>query len=165
MKLVLSITYVVVLGILMHYFGESLPRRFFLFDRFPYKPFPFEKEGRVYEAVGVRKWKTRVPDMSRIMKDMLPKKIERGADSKAIRALIKETCVAEFVHKLLCVLGIGIYFIWKNYIGVLLSMLFTLCNLPFIIIQRYNRPHLIRLMRRLEEREEKKSEQIPYTVV
>lgn len=161
----LSIVYVIVLGILMHFIGESLPRSLFVAERFPYREFAFEKGGKLYERLGIRKWKTRVPDMSRFMRDMLPKRVTRDATSKNIHALIKETCVAEFSHKLLCFMGVGIYFIWKNSIGVILTIIFALGNLPFIMIQRYNRPNLVRLEKRLLLREEKKSRAVSDTVV
>lgn len=62
-------------------------------------------------------------------------------------------------------MGVGIYFIWKNSIGVILTIIFALGNLPFIMIQRYNRPNLVRLEKRLLLREEKKSRAVSDTVV
>lgn len=83
----LSIVYVIVLGILMHFIGESLPRSLFVAERFPYREFAFEKSGKLYERLGIRKWKTRVPDMSRFMRDMLPKRVTRDATSKTFMPL------------------------------------------------------------------------------
>lgn len=156
MELLLSIVYVLVLGILAHYVGESLPRSFFIIDAFPYKPFAWEKNGRIYEKLKIRNWKKKLPDMSRIMKDMLPKRVTTKDTADNLNALIKETCVAEFTHKVLCVLSIGIYLIWKDIVGVILSAVFIFCNLPFIIIQRYNRPHLISLYKKMIAREERR---------
>ena len=91
--------------------------------------------------------------MSRIMRDMLPKKVTFDATSESVGTLIKETCVAEFIHNSLSVLSLGIYFIWKNYIGIILILVFLFCNTPFVLIQRYNRPHLAALKKRLLKRE------------
>ena len=156
MKLLMSIVYVAVIGILAHYIGESLPRSWFNENIFPYRTAAFEKEGRIYESIGIKKWKTNLPDMSRIMRDMLPKRVTYDATSQSINALIKETCVAECIHQCLCLLSVGIYFIWKNYIGIILMLVFIFCNIPFILIQRYNRPHLIKLRDRMIRRETKK---------
>lgn len=164
MKLLMSIAYVAVLGILAHYIGESLPRVCFSEASFLYRTHRFEKGGAIYERIGIRRWKTRLPDMSRVMRDMLPKRVTYGAASDDVTALIRETCVAEFIHLCLCFFSIGIYLIWKNYIGVMLSLVFIVCNIPFILIQRYNRPHLIRLRDRLLKRERKKNAST-YTVV
>lgn len=156
MKLVMSIVYVAVLGVLAHYIGESLPRGRFSETGFFYRARDWENGGAVYERIGIRKWKTRLPDMSRIMRDMLPKRVTYGATSESLTALIRETCVAEFIHCWLCVFSFGIYLIWKNYIGIILMLVFIFCNIPFILIQRYNRPHLIKLRDRMLRREIKK---------
>lgn len=160
MPLIISIIYVLILGIAAHYIGESLPRKWFAYERFPFKPFFWENNGRVYELLQVKRWKKKVPDMSKVMKDMLPKRIERKATSESVDMLIRETCVAETVHKILCVLSLGIYFIWKNTVGAVLSAVSIICNLPFIIIQRYNRPNLVRLREHLKLREKRKKNEI-----
>lgn len=165
MKLLMSIVYVAVIGILAHYIGESMPRGWFSENKFPYRIYAFEKNGRIYEKIGIRSWKTKLPDMSRVMRDMLPKKISYGATGESIGALIKETCVAECIHCCLSVLSSGIYFIWKNYIGILLVAVFIVLNTPFILIQRYNRPHLIKLKKRLLKREEKVNRALADTVL
>lgn len=156
MKLLFSIIYVSIIGILSHYVGEALPRRLFNEKKFPFCIYRWEKDGKIYDLIGIKKWKTKVPDMSRFMRDMLPKRITRKATSENINTLVKETCVAEFIHICLSVLSVGIYFFWKNHIGKFLICVFVVCNTPFILIQRYNRPHLISLRERLKEREEKK---------
>ena len=155
MKLLSSVVYAAIIGILAHYIGESLPRSWFCEKKFPYAVYVWEKGGRIYERIGIKVWKTRLPDMSRIMRDMLPKRVSPGNTSDSVTALIKETCVAECVHYGLCFLAIGIYLIWKNYIGIILSAVFIAGNIPFILIQRYNRPHLIRFRDRLLKREER----------
>lgn len=157
MEFLKSIVYVAFIGILAHYVGEALPRRLFREDRFPFKLYKWERNGKVYEYIWIKKWKTKVPDMSRYMKDMLPKKVSFGSDSESVDMLIRETCVAEFIHKALCVFSLGVYFFWKNNIGIILALVCIICNVPFIIIQRCNRPHLIRLRNRLRRREEKKA--------
>ena len=153
MRFLISVIYVAVIGILAHYVGESLPRAWFNEEGFPYKPFSFEKNGKIYERLGIRRWKANLPDMSRIMRDMLPKKVTFDATSESVGAIIKETCVAEFIHNSLSILSLGIYFIWKNYIGIILILVFLFCNTPFVLIQRYNRPHLAALKKRLLKRE------------
>ena len=55
MKLLMSIVYVAIIGILAHYIGESLPRGLFSEKRFPYLILPFEKNGKIYEKIGIRK--------------------------------------------------------------------------------------------------------------
>lgn len=165
MKLLMSIVYVAVIGILAHYIGESLPRPLFSEYKFPYRTYKWERGGKIYNRLKIKKWKTHLPDMSRVMRDMMPKKVTYDATSTNVDALIKETCVAECVHYWLCVFSVGIYLIWKNYVGVILALVFVFCNIPFIMIQRYNRPHLIKLRQKLLKREEREKFALADTVL
>ena len=111
----------------------------------------------IYEKLGIKKWKDRLPDMSRICKYMLQKKIPIGTRSEKVEALVLETCVAESVHLALCILSPVIFLFWRNAWGVALTVLYALCNIPFIMIQRYNRPRLTALSARMRKREERKA--------
>ena len=63
----------------------------------PWAPAPFEKEGRFWRKLGVHRWKDKVPDMSRLLGDMVKKQL--APDGKTDYALlVQETCVAECVH-------------------------------------------------------------------
>ena len=74
MNLLMSIAYVAVIGILSHYIGESLPRRLFGEYKFPFRTYKWERDGKIYNRLKIKKWKNHLPDMSRVMRDMLPKK-------------------------------------------------------------------------------------------
>ena len=61
--------------------------------------------------------------------------------------MIQETCIAEFVHIVLFVLGFGCVLIWEGPGGWMAAAVYNLLgNVPFILIQRYNRPRLQRLL-------------------
>ena len=149
--------YLLMLGILAHFFGLVLSRRHYRVDRFPWRSFGWEKDGRFWDrTLHVRRWMNRVPDMSRVCKRMVPKRFADFPTAEAVDRLILETCVAEAVHGALCLLAPVILLFWKNGVGVALTLLVVLCNLPFIMIQRYNRPSLLALRRRLERRKERR---------
>ncbi|MBR2721612.1 MAG: hypothetical protein IKC31_03940 [Clostridia bacterium] len=151
-----SVAYVILLGIAAHYIGEALPERWLKYEYALFRPRKWEHGGVVYERIRVQDWKDHMPDMSRVMKDMVPKKIGICPTSDEIWTLVRETCRAEAVHLGLCLCAPVVYFFWWNKIGIFLSGLVIVCNLPFIVIQRYNRPMFIRLAIRLEAREERK---------
>ena len=151
-----SVLYVLVCGVASHFIGEALPRRWFHHDRFPFKPWKWEKNGTVYEKIRIQDWKDHMPDMSRVMKDMVPKRVGFCPTSEQVRTLVAETCVAEAVHFALCLVAPVIWLFWKNGMGIFLSGVVIVCNLPFIWIQRYNRPTLVAFACRLEAREERK---------
>ena len=156
MSLLMSVIYVIAIGIVAHYIGESIPANCFHYNRFPYRTWRWEYDGKIYDRLQIRKWKDALPDMSRVMRDMVPKRLGKCPTSALAWRLVRETCRAEIVHIGLCMCAPVIYFFWWNRIGVCLALLTVLGNLPFILIQRYNRPTLVRLAERLEIREERK---------
>ena len=54
-----------IIGILAHILGEKLPRAKFDPEKFPYAPYAWEKYGKVYEKLGIAKWKDKMPDKSK----------------------------------------------------------------------------------------------------
>lgn len=147
-----GVFYLLALSLLAHPVGQALPRRWFSGDRWPWASAPFEKEGRFWRKLGVHRWKDKVPDMSRLLGDMVKKRL--APDGKTDYALlVQETCVAECVHCWLVALSVGMLFLWKSVWSWALWLVYNLLgNVSFILIQRYNRPRLLRLA----EKENKK---------
>lgn len=156
MALFKSILYVALLGVASHFIGEALPRKWFDWSRFPWRDYAWERQGKLYDVLKIRRWKDRVPDMSRILRRMVPKRVGRCPKAEEVWRLVSETCVAEAVHLGLCLCAPVIWLFWRNAVGVVLSLVFVCCNLPFVFIQRYNRPALVALAKRLTKREERK---------
>ena len=155
MGLILSIAYIAAAGVASHFIGEALPRGVFNPSRFPFAPHGWERNGRFYQSLKVHVWKDKLPDMSRIAPDMVKKRVSlTGSSAEAWRVAV-ETCVAEAVHWTLMLLSFVIYLLWPSPAGALLAVLYALSHIPFIIIQRYNRPTLVTLAERLEQREER----------
>lgn len=46
--------FIVLIGIAGFLIGRLLPKSWFRYDLFPYRPFPLEKGGAIYAALGVR---------------------------------------------------------------------------------------------------------------
>lgn len=85
---------------------------------------------------------------------MMPAKNLSGDFEKRLPVMILETCVAEITHGLLCVAGLGCIWICPGWGGVAAALIdIVLLNLPFILIQRYNRPRLLHLQQKLREKE------------
>ena len=153
MKFLYSLIYIAVLGVLSHFVGQALPRKCFDAEKPPYKAAKWEKGGKVYERLGIKHWKDIVPDMSRIMPDMVKKKLTSENKERGMDTLIAETCVAECVHWGLIVLSFGILFWWRGLWAAVFLLVYNIFgNLPCIIIQRYNRPRLVMLEQRRKRR-------------
>ena len=147
------ILYFAFIGAFSFVLGRLLPKRLFDWERPPFRLFAWEREGAAYNVLGVRRWKEKLPDMSRIFPKLMPsKRLPRDMTPENLELMIRETCVAEWIHGLLCIAGFGCVFIWKRW-GWVISVVYFLCNVPFIIIQRYNRPKLIRILQRRRAKE------------
>lgn len=98
--------------------------------------------------------------MSRVFKKIMPaKKLEGRPEAEKLRIMIKETCVAEMTHWVLIAFGIGYLFIWPGIGGTNCFILSVLVNLVFIVIQRYNRPRLLRILERKSETAQKETKE------
>ncbi len=146
MSFFLCVVYLSVLGILSFFVGRLLPKRWFHADAFPFRAFAWEQDGRIYKKLFVHKWQNKVPDMSRILPHMMPPKNLSGNYRCRLPRMLQETCVAECIHVLNCIVGLYCLKILPGIGGVIITFLYiVLFNLPYILIQRYNRPRLQRL--------------------
>lgn len=137
-----------VIGPVSFVIGERLPRKWFDYRAFPYAPFRFEEGGRFYKRLGVQAWKDRAPDMSKMIRGVFKKKLPLSRDSAYLQTLVRETCVAEFVHLTLILISPIFFLLVGGMPGLIATLLYMFLNLPFIIIQRYNRPRLVMIMER-----------------
>ncbi|NLD58634.1 MAG: hypothetical protein GX647_03095 [Clostridiales bacterium] len=138
-----------VMGLMCFLIGELLPRRNFDYRAFPYTAFRWEDGGNFYLRFSINRWKDRVPDMSRYIPHTFRKKLNVMRSPDHIEGLIRETCVAELVHWVLILLSpLLLVLMPKIWNWACMAIYILLGNLPFIMIQRYNRPRLLKLMER-----------------
>lgn len=141
--------YFAVTGILSFIIGRILPKNIFRFDSFPFSPFAFEKDGKIYKKIHIEKWQSHVPDISRVFKKIMPpKKISGIPDGEKFLLMIRETCISESVHFFLIFSGIGYIFLWPGIWGRICFYISAFSNLVFMVIQRYNRPRLVSAYRK-----------------
>ena len=148
MSFLLCCGYFCLIGVAGFLLGRLIPKRFFTWRRFPYRAHRFEREGAYYLRFKINRWQSVVPDMSRILPGFLPKKSITGRPSDAqLTLMLRETCIAEWTHVLLCVAGLVVPWKYPCAWGWALYAVYALLgNLPFIMIQRYNRPRLLALL-------------------
>lgn len=101
----------------------------------------FEK--KLYKFLCVRKWKKYIPTYSPDTFD---------TNKKTIEEIIGATCQAEVVHEIIMALSLlpiaVIPFLGGAIAFIITSVLSTLIDFVFVILQRYNRPKLVRVMER-----------------
>lgn len=145
--------YIAAVGIASFVLGRLIPRDLMNEEAFPFYPFEFEDNGRIYDKIGIKDWMNKLPDMSRILPGIMPTKKLDGHLLDKLPIMIKETCMAELIHALLIPAGFVCLFIWRGAGGALVTAAYEIFNFLFILIQRYNRPKLMGLYKKLLARE------------
>lgn len=115
--------------------------------------YDWENEGEFWEQkTGVKEWKDRLPDGASLF-GMGYKKKHLAAKSQAdYPKFILETKRAELTHWMI-LLPVPLFFLWNPLWAAWLNFLYALViNVPFIIIQRYNRPRLARIQKMKERK-------------
>ena len=104
----------------------------------------FEK--RLYKLMRVRAWKKYLPTYSPDTFD---------TNCKTVQEIVGATCQAEIVHEVIMLLSL-LPILFIPLLGgaatlVITSVLAMLFDSLFVILQRYNRPRLIRVMERFQK--------------
>ena len=147
--------YAAALGVVAFFLGRLVPKRWLCPDRFPFRTYAWEEP--IWKALRIRRWQAKAPDMSRIFKTLMPAKKLTRQTAADLPLMISETCVAELTHGLLCLAGLALPRIWPGAGGITLCVIYILFgNLPFLLIQRYNRPRLQKLLARQQSRASRK---------
>jgi glycosyl-4,4'-diaponeurosporenoate acyltransferase len=108
---------------------------------------------RRYERwLAIRRWKPWIPDAGNALPGGIRKASLARRDPAALRRLIAETRRAELVHWALWPAWL-LSALWLPPLGVAINLLFaTLFNLPCLLLQRYNRRRLQRVVARFTRR-------------
>lgn len=138
-------------GVAAFFLGEKIPRSWFNPEKFPFKSFKWENEGRIYEKIGIQHWKNRTPDMSKYIGRAFAKQGNLFRDPNHLRKLVAETCSAEAVHWVLICIS-PLFLILMEEGGALAMVLYVLGNLVSLVIQRYNRPRIMKIIQRIEKK-------------
>jgi glycosyl-4,4'-diaponeurosporenoate acyltransferase len=115
-----------------------LPRRWLETDTFVTRVRSFERGGSVYERLGVRRWKLRLPESNSLGRTTRASK-RTLAGRSAVPDYLVETRRAEYVHwALLC--AAPVFLLWgPAWVGRTMTVFGIAFNLPFIVVQRFNR--------------------------
>ena len=102
---------------------------------------PFER--KLYQALRVKKWKKRLPTFNPEDFDL---------KNRSVEEIIQVSCQAEVVHEVIMPFSFVpiLFSIWFGSLGVfvLTSCAAFLFDGIFVIMQRFNRPRLMRLLKR-----------------
>lgn len=144
-----SLLVFILISLAMTVVCARLPDKMYYYEKWMFRERTWEDSGRIYETYfGVKKWKTKLPDISDFMKWRFNKKHLADCNKDYIRVFLIESCKSEFTHWMI-IFSTLFFIFWSDLpTTILMFLLASALNLPYIIIQRYNRPRLVRLLRK-----------------
>jgi glycosyl-4,4'-diaponeurosporenoate acyltransferase len=109
----------------------------------------WEDDGDFYQRIlKVKKWKNSLPELGDFCKSIFHKKRIKTFDPTYLEVYVTESCRAELAHESIIASSL-LFPLWaapSMFLTIFNIALFL--NVPFIIIQRYNRPRILRMLAR-----------------
>ncbi len=128
---------------------HKVPVRRFDHDTWLTRARSFEDDGNFYQRrLKIRQWKDRLPEQGDLFPDGFSKRHIINRSTEHLERFMAETRRAETVHWLNLSAG-PLFLIWCRPLLGAFMILFGICaHLPFVMVQRYNRERLSRVLRR-----------------
>ena len=108
---------------------------------------PFERGGRAYERIlRIKAWKDTLPEAGSLFRGGFSKRRVARHDRAYLEQFLAETRRAERVHWAIAALG-PVFFAWNPWWLASAMVGYAIgANVPCILVQRYNRARLVRLL-------------------
>lgn len=134
------------LHMIIAYGATLLPVSLFHERMWLYRIRSWERNGSFYaKFFRIDLWKDRLPDGASWFSQGFAKKGLAQQDSNYLDRFVKETCRGELAHWFVIIVA-PLFFLFNPwYAGIIMIFYAFLANLPCIMVQRYNRPRLIRI--------------------
>lgn len=146
-----------ILSILNTAVSMILPESIFIYTKWLFRERKWEHGGTIYQKLfNIKKWKDKLPELSDFIKKSFPKKKLPSFNMEYLKKYIVESYRSELCHWMI-VISVVIFSSWfnedmENFIFILAVIL----NVPYIMIQRFNRPRIMNIMQKSEEKDERK---------
>ncbi|MCA0988255.1 glycosyl-4,4'-diaponeurosporenoate acyltransferase [Guptibacillus algicola] len=115
-----------------------------------------KREASLYDKMKIRSWKTVLPDGGGVFKGGFRKKELNTLTVTYVSKFIIETRRAEFNHWILIPPSL-LFFLWNPpLVGWIMVAYSLVVNIPFIMIQRYNRFRLELILPKLKKKEQRR---------
>lgn len=147
-ELGMNLIILAVFSIVITFLSTKIPEKLCFYKKWLYKERKWEKGGNIYQDIfKVRKWKGRMPELSDFIKSIYPKKYIKEHDIENLLIYLAESCKAELTHVAI-ILSSLLFHAWNgDFIANVIFIIAFILNVPYIIIQRYNRPRIINILK------------------
>jgi glycosyl-4,4'-diaponeurosporenoate acyltransferase len=132
------------------YLAHRLPPRWLDHDSWLLRRRGSEHDGRFYDRVlHIKRWKDALPEAGAVFRGGFSKRRVTGHDREYLERFVVETRRAELTHWAILALGPA-FFVWMPWWLALAMLGYAIvANVPCVLVQRYNRARLERMLARL----------------
>ena len=147
----INVAIYVLIVVVQRHVDVWLPQRTFNPTHRRYRAFRWEREGDFYrDVLKIDHWKDHLPCLDG--RNHFSKKTLTGRRPDYLEQFVIETCRAESNH-VTAILSVVVMRVWTPFdLWLVCFVLAIVGNVPFICIQRYNRPRLQRTLVSIEQR-------------
>lgn len=135
------------------YLSSKIPLKWLNPDLRFFHSYAWEKDGKIYDRLfHVRSWKHLIPNGSALYRGAFSIKNLPTHELAYLQRWLKESVRSEICHWVMILPGF-FFFLWNDVLlGWLMVVYAFLNNLVPIILQRFNRPRIRRLLAQLEKK-------------
>jgi glycosyl-4,4'-diaponeurosporenoate acyltransferase len=143
-----------IFSLIITYLSNRMPDSFYSRDSWLLRQREWEKRGEFYQRIfRVKVWKKLLPELGDIVKSVFPKKRIKEYTREYLQKYIFESCKSEVTHWSIIFSTLS-FFLWSEFEpAMMIVILAIILNLPYIIIQRYNRPRIMVMVENIEGRQ------------
>ena len=129
------------------YFSMGFPPSVLNHDSWLYRTRRWEAGGKIYNDVfHVKRWKWRLPYGGELFQKDFTMKTVTSREEGYLRLWVQESCRSELCHWL-AITPAFFFFLWNPFwLWMVMVLYAVLFNAISIIVQRYNRPRLMRIL-------------------
>ncbi len=148
LTVILNFLYWAMVSLGTAWLGSSYDRERINIDHPLFSQRNWEKNGSTYERLlNVRMWKDHLPDWGGMFAGGFSKKRLESGSSQYLERFVAESCRGEAIHWIVMFFG-PVSLLWNPlWAAAIMTAYGVAANLPCIIVQRYNRIRLRRLLR------------------
>lgn len=131
-----------------------LPENLFNPSKWMFRERKWENGGTVYQKLfNIKKWKDRLPELGDFVGRIFPKKKLPSFNVEYLKKYIIESCRSEMCHWMIVLSVIVFSSLFNEEMENFMLILAVILNVPYIMIQRFNRPRIINAMQKTLKRQ------------
>lgn len=145
-----------IFSIIITYLSNITPTGIYSRTNWLFRERKWEKNGEVYQQwVKVRHWKKFLPELGDFVKSVFPKKQIKDFSKDYLELYLMECCKSEMTHWCI-ILSSLLFSLWNELPdAIVIFVIAIILNMPYIIIQRYNRPRIIEAVESIDSHRRK----------